>query len=278
MKYRLKIIVCFEELLQPRENHSVTEGFFYLLKRFSRVHILEAIQIISDMHNLALVFLQYCFDVISFQRPALIKRQCNSSVFLHFDDDFLLQWRNAFAVVFLSEHADQDFSSSILRINRVSFSIGDWSNNYIAQHRIEIILIVELFVELCQRYQILIVDELSFELGWAMPLDQINFANGILDDASFRTHGSLNKLFISPRSSFGENTILDSNPFICLLESLATFVVVEFGPNMLEVRATKRAMNFWCFVCINQVGWFHWRTFLFGFVDSAVEIIVALAC
>ena len=278
MKCRLEIIVCFEELLQPRENHSVTEGFFYLLKWFSRTHILEAIHIISDMHNFTLVFLQYRFDVISFQRPALIKRQCNSSVFLHFEDDFLLQWRNAFAAVFLSEHADQDFSSSILRINRVPFSIGDWSNNYIAQHQIEIILIVELFVELCQRYQILIVDELSFELGWAMPLDQINFANGILDDASFGTQGSLNKLFISLRSSFGENTILDSNPFICLLESLAAFVVVEFDPNMLEVRATKRAMNFWWLVSTNQIGWFRWRTSLFGFVQSAITIIVALTC
>ena len=278
MECRFKIIIGAEKLQQSWENHSVAKDRFHFFKWPTRTHIFEVVQIIPDMHYFALMFLQYNFNLISFQWPALVKCQRNSGVLLHFYNNFFLQWRNAFAAVFLSEHADQDFSSSILRINRVPFSIGDWSNNYIAQHRIEIILIVELFVELCQRYQILIVDELSFELGWAMPLDQINFANGILDDASFGTHGSLNKLFISLGSSFGENTILASNPFICLLESLAAFVVVEFDPNMLEVRATKRAMNFWWLVSTNQIGWFRWRTSLFGFVQSAITIIVALTC
>ena len=278
MERRLEIIVCFEELLQPRENHSVTEGFFYLLKWFSRTHIHEAIQIISDMHNLCLVFLQYRFDVISFQRPALIKRQCNSSVFFHFYDDFFLQRRSAFPAVCLSQYANQNISSTILSVNRVPFCISNWAKNDILHQQIKIFLVVQLLMESCQCYQIRVIDKSLFKISRTLLLDQIYFRNSTLYCTLFSVEDSLNKLPLFFRSILCEQFVLLGNCFICLFESSTVLVVLEFCSKMFEIGGTKQAMNFWWFFSIKQVGWFHRRTSLFGFIDSAVEIIVTLAC
>lgn len=57
MECRLKVVICFEELFQSRENHSITESRFHFFKQLTRTHLFEAAQVISNMHYITLVLL-----------------------------------------------------------------------------------------------------------------------------------------------------------------------------------------------------------------------------